>query len=72
MHNQKTEALQQATNLSHEIDEHGKSLWFYAWRRLKQNKLAFDRLQHIGRNPCFHKVQLAYLEGQIHNLPVHT
>ncbi len=41
MNNPKKEALQQATNLSHEIDEHGKSLWFYAWRRLKQNKLAF-------------------------------
>ena len=33
--------LEKATTLSHEKDEHGKSLWYYAWQRLKQNKLAF-------------------------------
>jgi oligopeptide transport system permease protein len=37
----KLENLKQAASFSHEKDEHGKSLWFYAWQRLKQNKLAF-------------------------------
>lgn len=41
MHNHKSQTLEQATELSHAKDEHGKSLWFYAWRRLKQNKLAY-------------------------------
>ena len=33
--------LDKATKLNHEKDQHGKSLWYYAWQRLKQNKLAF-------------------------------
>lgn len=37
----KIKILTQANNLSHEKDEHGKTLWYYAWQRLKQNKLAF-------------------------------
>jgi len=41
MENAKTELLKEAANISHEQDEHGKTLWFYAWQRLKQNKLAF-------------------------------
>jgi oligopeptide transport system permease protein len=36
----KVEKLKQAAAISHEKDEHGKSLWYYAWHRLKQNKLA--------------------------------
>jgi oligopeptide transport system permease protein len=34
------QTLKQATTLSHEKDQQGKSLWFYAWQRLRQNKLA--------------------------------
>ena len=41
MIDQKHQSLQIATQLSHEKDEHGKSLWYFAWQRLKQNKLAF-------------------------------
>ena len=37
---QTKQTLQQASHLTHEKDEQGKSLWFYAWNRLKQNKLA--------------------------------
>jgi len=42
MHNQKLESLEKATTLSHQKDEHGKSLWFFAWQRLKQNNLALS------------------------------
>ncbi len=42
MHNQKIESLEKASALSHQKDEHGKSLWFFAWQRLKQNKLALS------------------------------
>ena len=41
MQDPKVKILKQAAELSQEQDEHGKSLWFYAWQRLKQNKLAF-------------------------------
>ena len=33
--------LNNAAKTSHEKDEHGKTLWYYAWQRLKQNKLAY-------------------------------
>ena len=41
MFNPKTQTLQQAAQITHEKDQHGKSLWYFAWQRLKQNKLAF-------------------------------
>ena len=37
----KSEKLAIAASINHDKDQHGKSLWFYAWQRLKQNKLAF-------------------------------
>lgn len=37
-----TTQLKQATQLSMRKDIHGRSLWFYAWQRLKQNKLALS------------------------------
>jgi len=42
MQNPKVEILKQLSTLSQEQDEYGKSLMIYAWRRLKQNKLAFS------------------------------
>ena len=42
MQDPKIKILKLASELSHEQDEQGKSLWFYAWQRLKQNKLAFS------------------------------
>ncbi|MFK8010987.1 MAG: ABC transporter permease subunit [Marinicellaceae bacterium] len=40
MIDQRKKTLEKAAHLSHDCDSSGKSLWFYAWLRLKNNKLA--------------------------------
>ena len=72
----KTDILKEAAEISHEKDEHGKTLWYYAWQRLKQNKLAFGSgivlvlmILLILVGPLFSPYAFDYIDWEYMSIP---
>ena len=73
---QTKQVLQQAAHLSHENDDEGKSLWFYAWHRLKQNKLAIGSgivlilmIVLIVFGPYFSPFEIEFIDWENMSIP---
>ncbi len=68
--------VEQMSNLSTDKDEYGKTLWYYAWKRLKKNKLAISSLVLLVimvvlviLGPLFSKYEFDYIDWEYMSIP---
>ncbi len=68
--------VKQLSSLPTEMDEHGKTLWYYAWKRLKKNKLAISSLVLLMIivvlvivGPLFSKYEFDFIDWEYMSIP---